>query len=152
MFMRLVALALLFCALSRPAAGAETAAAPPEIVRFPSGKLTLGAEKYPYCAAVDAAGGSMSWQAPELRAALKLSVRKSRAPILFFQAENDFDLGPSKELSKEMLEAGKVAELKIYPAYGETHFDGHSFTWLGSSIWFDDVFAFIEKNCPPRKQ
>ncbi len=108
----------------------------------------LGAEKYPFCAAVDASGGAMSWKvAPALHKILKESVRQSKAPVFFFQAENDFDLGPSNDLYKEMKTVGKSAQIKIYPAYGKTHFDGHSFTWLGNLIWFEDVFAFIQKNC-----
>jgi carboxymethylenebutenolidase len=111
-------------------------------------ETVLGAEKYPYCAAVDASGGAMSWDdSPELHDLLKQSARNTKAPIFFFQAKNDFALGPSKDLYKEVIDAKKVAQIKIYPAYGKTHFDGHSFTWLGSSTWFDDVFAFIQKNC-----
>lgn len=111
-------------------------------------ETVLGAQKYPFCAAVDASGGAMSWKAaPRLHDLMKSSVRESKSPIFFFQAENDFDLGPSKDLYAEMKKAGKVAELKIYPPYGKTAFDGHSFTWLGSSIWFNDVFSFIQKNC-----
>lgn len=114
-------------------------------------EAVLGAEKYPFCAAVDASGGSMSWKvAPRLHDLMRRSVRNSKAPIFFFQAENDYDLGASKELYKEMRGAGRSAEMKIYPTYGKTHFDGHSFTWLGSSIWFEDVFAFIKKNCETR--
>ncbi len=111
-------------------------------------ETVLGAEQYRYCAAVDASGGAMSWDgAPELQTLLEQSARNSKAPMFFFQAENDFTLAPSKELYQQMLAAGKIAEIKIYPAYGKTNFDGHSLTWLGASIWFSDVFAFIEKHC-----
>jgi dipeptidyl aminopeptidase/acylaminoacyl peptidase len=111
-------------------------------------ETVLGAEKYSFCAAVDAAGGAMSWQvAPQLHDLMKKSVRNSKTPIFFFQAENDFDLGPSKDLYKKMRANHKTAEIKIYPPFGKTHFDGHSFTWLGSAIWFNDVFAFVQKNC-----
>ena len=111
-------------------------------------ETVLGAEKYPFCAAIDASGGAMSWKvAPELHDLLKQSAKNSKSPMFFFQAQNDFDLGPSKDLYKEMTASGKTAEMKIYPAYGKSNFDGHSFTWLGSSIWFGDVFAFIEKHC-----
>jgi dienelactone hydrolase len=113
-------------------------------------ETVLGAERYAFCAAVDASGGAMSWkEAPALIELLKKSVRRAKAPILFFQAENDFDLGPSRDLYREMIDAGKTAEMKIYPPYGESSFDGHSFTWLGSSIWFDDVYAFVQKHCGP---
>ena len=113
-------------------------------------ETVLGAQRYAFCAAVDASGGAMSWkEAPELQALLKASVRDAKAPILFFQAENDFDLGPSRVLYDEMLAAGKPAQIKIYPAYGTTAFDGHSFTWLGGSTWFADVFEFVQAHCPP---
>jgi len=111
-------------------------------------ETVLGAANYPFCAAVDASGGAMSWaEAPALQVVMKETVRSSKSPIFFFQAENDYTLEPSQVLYKEMLAAGKSAEVRVYPAYGKTHFDGHSFTWLGSSIWFNDVFGFIQKNC-----
>jgi hypothetical protein len=46
-----------------------------------------------------------------------------------------------------MKDAGKVFELKIYPAFGKSAPDGHSFNWLGSSVWADDVFSFLSKHC-----
>ena len=108
----------------------------------------LGAAHAPYCAAVDASGGAESWAAaPELRALMKESVRKSNAPIFFFQAENDFDLAPSKTLLAEMQLAGKQGELKIYPPYGVSRREGHSFAYRGSATWFNDVLAFMQKHC-----
>jgi dipeptidyl aminopeptidase/acylaminoacyl peptidase len=78
---------------------------------------------------------------------MKAAVRKSDVPIFFFQAENDFDLSPSKVLYAEMKQAGKEATLKIYPPYGSSNREGHSFAYLGSSIWFSDVFSFLQKHC-----
>ena len=75
------------------------------------------------------------------------AVRRSRAPILFFQAENDYDLSPSRTLSAEMKEAGKAVELKIYPAFGRSASEGHSFAWSGSTVWADDVFRFLRMHC-----
>lgn len=111
-------------------------------------ETVLGAKSYPFCAAVDASGGAMSWnEAPPLQELMKEVVRASKSPIFFFQAENDYTLEPSRVLYNEMVAAGKTAEIKIYPPFGSTPFDGHSFTWLGSSVWFEDVFAFIQKHC-----
>jgi dienelactone hydrolase len=111
-------------------------------------ETVLGAQKYPYCAAIDASGGAMSWkEAPELQEVMKRSVRESKSPMFFFQAENDYNLDPSKILYREMTAVGKVAQIKIYPPFGKTAFDGHSLTWLGSAVWFEDVFAFLQKNC-----
>jgi len=108
----------------------------------------LGAERASYCAAIDSAGGAQSWaQAPELQSLMMRSVRNSRAPIFFFQAENDYDLSPSRVLSAAMKEAGKEFELKIYPPFGKDVGDGHTFGYFGSSVWADDVFRFLEKHC-----
>ena len=79
----------------------------------------LGAERGSYCAAVDASGGAESWTlSPELQDFMTHAVRNSRAPIFFFQAANDYDLSPSRELSAAMKNARKAYEVKIYPAYG----------------------------------
>ncbi len=112
-------------------------------------EAVLGAAHGTYCAAVDASGGAETWNdAPDLQDLMKAAVRKSDAPIFFFQAENDFDLSPSKVLFAEMKQAGKDATLKFYPPYGSSNRDGHSFAYLGSSIWFSDVFVFLQKHCP----
>lgn len=112
-------------------------------------EVILGMEHGSYCAGVVASGGAESWkQSPELQALLRSSVRKIEKPILFFQAENDYDLTPSKELYSQMIKAGKVAQIKIYPIYGKTPKDGHSFAYMGASIWFEDVYSFIDRYCP----
>ena len=108
----------------------------------------LGAAQADYCAGIDASGGAETWgEVPELQSLMKSAVQKSNAPIFFFQAENDFDLSPSKVLFAEMRQAGKEAVLKIYPPYGSSSRDGHSFAYLGSGTWFNDVFAFIQTHC-----
>lgn len=108
----------------------------------------LGAEQGSYCAAIDMSGGAESWaQAPELRAAMIRTVRKAQSPIFFLQAENDYDLSPTRILSAEMKSAGKSYQMKIYPAFGKSAEDGHSFAYLGGSVWADDVFSFLERHC-----
>lgn len=107
-----------------------------------------GAERASYCAAVDSAGAAQSWaDAPEVQALMTRAVRNSRAPIFFFQAENDFDLFPSRVLSAAMKHAGKEFEIKIYPPYGTSHMDGQTFGYFGSSVWAADVFRFLNQHC-----
>ena len=111
-------------------------------------ETVLGAERVRYCAAIDAAGAAESWTSvPKLQARMIAAARNSQAPILFFQAENDYNLAPSRVLSEEMKNAGKPAELKIYPAFGRSAADGHNFSRLGASIWAGDVFRFLERYC-----
>ncbi len=111
-------------------------------------EAVLGAEQVPYCAAIDGAGASMSWaEAPELRDVMLRAAVASRAPMFFFQAENDFDLSPSRALAAAMAATGKTAEIKIYPAYGKTPGEGHNFAWLGPTMWGADVLAFLRQHC-----
>ena len=111
-------------------------------------EAVLGAERENYCAAIDSAGGAQSWaQAPELQALMKRAVQNSKAPIFFFQAENDYDLSPSRTLSAAMKDAGKVFELKIYPPYGDSTKEGHSFGYFGGSVWAKEVFRFLNQHC-----
>src|SRR6185503_8606794 len=109
----------------------------------------LGAEKADYCAALDGAGAAMSWgAAKQLRERLLRAAQSARAPVFFYQAENDYDLSPSKELSAAMKAAGKPFAVKIYPAYGKDAPAGHSFAYLGVATWGPDAFAFLERHCP----
>jgi carboxymethylenebutenolidase len=111
-------------------------------------EVVLGAERGSYCAAVDSAGAAQSWEdAPEVQALMIRAVRNSRAPIFFFQAENDYDLSPSRTLSAAMKDAGKEFEIKIYPPYGKSTQDGHTFGYFGSSVWGVDVFRFLDQHC-----
>ena len=111
-------------------------------------ETVLGAERGNYCAAIDSAGAAESWaQAPELRSLMTRAVRNSNAPIFFFQAANDYDLSLSKTLSAAMRDAGKTYEVKIYPPYGISAQEGHTFGYFGSSVWADDVFRFLEQHC-----
>jgi dienelactone hydrolase len=108
----------------------------------------IGAGRLPYCAAVNAAGGSTSWDAsPIIPIHLHRLAGEVRVPILFFQAQNDFSLRPSIDLSQTAAQHGADALVKIFPAFGTTPADGHSFAYLGSEIWGDDVLGFLNNNC-----
>jgi carboxymethylenebutenolidase len=108
----------------------------------------LGAEQSGYCAAVDASGGAESWDlAPALQTVMLRAVEHSTVPILFFQAENDYTLAPSRTLYAAMTRLKKPAEIRIYPPYGDGTAGGHSFTYRGATLWIDDVVHFMEANC-----
>jgi carboxymethylenebutenolidase len=110
----------------------------------------LGAARADYCAAVDVAGGAESWDlAPPLRDAMERAVRSSRSPLLFLQAHNDYNLAPSRVLYAAARAAGKPAEIHLYPRFGATTAEGHSFAWRGVPVWNDDVLRFLDRHCPP---
>lgn len=116
-------------------------------------ETVLGAEKASYCAAINAAGAAQSWSdAPTVQTLMIDAVRNSKAPIFFFQAENDFDLSPSKVLSEAMKTAAKPYQIKFYPPFGTSAKEGHSFAYMGSSVWAEDVFNFLNKNCLVEKK
>jgi len=111
-------------------------------------EAVLGAEQGDYCAAIDSAGGAQSWTlAPKLQTVMMRAVRNSKSAIFFFQAANDYDLSPTNALSQAMKGAGKPYERKIYPTYGSSADDGHTFGYFGASVWADDVFRFLAEHC-----
>ncbi len=108
----------------------------------------LGAQSGEYCAAIDSAGGAQSWaKAPQLQSLMRRSVQNSKSPLFIFQAENDFDLSPTRVLSSLMKDAGKVFRAKIYPRFGSSAESAHTFGYFGSSIWGEDVFEFLKEYC-----
>jgi dienelactone hydrolase len=117
-------------------------------VSFGGIQAVLGIGTGRYCAGIDAAGAAQSWSmAPQLQTLMLRAVKNAKAPVFFYQAENDYDLAPTKVLSQAMKKAGKKFQVKIYPAFGKTVQDGHAFGYFGSSVWSEDVFAFLHKYC-----
>jgi dienelactone hydrolase len=111
-------------------------------------QTTLAAERGAgYRAAVNFAGAAQSWgPVVELRERLTTAVRNAQMPIFFIQAENDFDLTPTRALSAEMQRAGKSHQVRIYPPHGTSHQNGHDFCVTGVDTWGADVFPFLEAN------
>jgi Xaa-Pro aminopeptidase/dienelactone hydrolase len=98
-------------------------------------------------AAVDFAGAAMTWDdSPEIRDRLLAAVRNARVPIYFIQAENDYNIGPSRTLAAEMDRLGKPNRMTIYPPFGVTRQDGHTLGLRGGAIWETDVFGFLDEH------
>ena len=112
-------------------------------------ETVLGAATGGYCAAVDAAGGAESWdEAPALRDLMLRAARDAPQPIFFFQAQNDVTTAPTRELFAARTAAGRPAEMRIYPALGNSPRDGHAFPYRGVDVWKNDVLRFLDQNCP----
>ena len=97
-------------------------------------------------AAVDFAGAAQNWQhSPELRARMIQAVQHSQMPIFFIQANNDYDISPSRDLAAAMEKSGKPHTLQIFPAFGKSNQDAHEFCVHGGEIWEPQVFPFLEQ-------
>lgn len=95
-------------------------------------------------AAVDFAGAAQTWAgAPTLQAAMTDAVRHARVPVYFGQAENDYDVTPSRAMSAAMTAAGLPNRLRIFPPFGVSTPEGHSFGYFGGATWGPDVAAFL---------
>jgi dienelactone hydrolase len=111
----------------------------------------LASQEEGYCAAVDAAGGASRWSgSASLRQLMTRAVEGARAPLLFFQAENDYSIEPSRELYAAATAAHRDAEIHIYPA--DPRFDpragaGHFFALRDADAWWSDVFGFVSERC-----
>jgi carboxymethylenebutenolidase len=97
-------------------------------------------------AGVNMAGAALNWKrSPEFKQWMMDMARDAKVPVFFLQAENDMDTDPSREASAEMTRLGKPNRIKIYPPFGKTTEDGHSFGYLGSHLWGPDVIAFLRE-------
>ena len=95
--------------------------------------------------AIDFAGAAQTWAgSPSLQTAMTSAATHARVPIFFGQTENDYDLAPSRVLSAAMSTAGRQNVLRIFPAFGTTTAEGHSFGYFGGARWGPDVAGFIQ--------
>jgi len=104
---------------------------------------------------LDFAGAAMNWEkGPQVPEWLIGKASAMQVPVYFIQAENDFSIRPSLELSAAMKKANRPYEVKIYPPYGKEAMDGHGFV-DATGIWGPDVFPtmneWIKSEKPSRK-
>jgi carboxymethylenebutenolidase len=95
-------------------------------------------------AAIDFAGAAQTWkESADLRDRMVKAVRQAQMPVLFIQAENDYDLAPSRTLAAEMEKANKPHASQFFPSFGKTAQDGHEFCVHGGEIWASKVFSYL---------
>jgi carboxymethylenebutenolidase len=102
-------------------------------------------------ALVPFAPGAMSWdQNAPLQDRLERAVGLAKAPIFLIQAENDYNLAPSRVLTKEAIKKKKDFQSKNYPPFGNSHQDGHwGFCSTATDVWGNDVLAFLDSQMKP---
>ena len=97
-------------------------------------------------AAVNFSGAALNWErSPLIRERMLEAGRRAKIPVYLIQAENDQSTGPSKDIAAEMLRLGLPHRMKIYPPFGKTVSDGHSFGYYGADIWGQEVLAFLRE-------
>jgi carboxymethylenebutenolidase len=108
----------------------------------------LEAERAHSIRAVIAFGpAAASWEgSPLLQHRLIHAARTIDAPVLIIHAANDYSTQPGRVLDSERARLGKPHQLKIYPPYGRTAAEGHSFLYLKPTIWEADVFRFLDQS------
>jgi len=106
--------------------------------------LFLAARDTSIRAAVVFSGAAASWaQSPELRQRLANAVAQTHAAVLFIHPANDYSIESGKTLAAELDRLQRPYELKIYPAFGTTPRQGHSFLFHSIATWESDVFDFL---------
>ena len=99
-----------------------------------------------YRVAVNCSGAAETWShSPDLQRRLTQAARHAAIPVFFLQARNDHDLTPNRVLSEQVKSAGRATESKVYPPFGSSTKDGHSFCVRGVNVWGPDVLTFIER-------
>jgi carboxymethylenebutenolidase len=68
-------------------------------------------------------------------------------PGALYSTRERQDLNATRDLATAMKNAGKVAQVKMYPPFGKSAEEGHSFAYAGCSVWAEDAFSFLEQNC-----
>jgi dienelactone hydrolase len=92
------------------------------------------------------APAAMSWRwVKGLDERMELAAQRARAPTLILQAQNDYDLAPSRVLGPILERAGKGRAV-LFPAFGSTEQKGHgAFACRpeGAAIWGPTVLEFF---------
>jgi carboxymethylenebutenolidase len=94
------------------------------------------------------APGAMSWRwVTGLDTRLQQAVQHAQAPVLIVQAENDYNLGPSRVLGPLLEKAGKGRAV-VFPAFGTTEQEGHGAfarRTEATAIWGATVLDFFRR-------
>jgi len=104
-------------------------------------------------AAVAFAPAAMNWgwNAP-LREHLLAGARRTRVPVLVVQAENDWNVGPTRDLPAAVRDGGGVGDGRMYPAVGGNAIEGHQLMVHAPDIWRTDVLAFLDAHLKPARR
>lgn len=97
-------------------------------------------------ACVSFAAAAMTWKhASEVRDLLLRHVDTTRCPVLFLQAENDFDITPSAALAERCHARGHTHMRHLFPPFGATHMEAHQIWIHALHLWAPVVLPWLER-------
>lgn len=95
-------------------------------------------------ACITFSAGGMSWNDPDLRNMLTNAISKTKSPLFLLQPSNDHFIGATQNLGALAVAKDHASRFKIFPPYGKTENQAHTFGIDGISIWGPDVLSFID--------
>lgn len=99
--------------------------------------------------AANFAGSAINWERSEaFRERLMRAASGAKIPVFLAQAENDFSAEPTRVLGRVLCGAGKVHRARVFPPFGVTPGEGHSFGVDGVELWADEVLGFLRAPAP----
>jgi carboxymethylenebutenolidase len=104
-------------------------------------------------AAVPFAPAAIMWKrSKEVRERLSRAAREAKVPVFMVQAENDYDVSPSRVVGAELEKLDRARNrVRVFPPYGMTAQEGHGgLCTRGFAVWGPEVLAFIEAAAPAK--
>ena len=97
--------------------------------------LALAADSRWSCG-IDFSGGASQWEKhPKIKQMLLNAAATVTQPLYLAQAENDFNIAPTKEISEVLKGRGHPHDAKIFPAWGVSGPEAPRFCAAGQQIW-----------------
>ncbi|MEQ9813921.1 MAG: dienelactone hydrolase family protein [Azospirillaceae bacterium] len=108
--------------------------------------LLAGAKEPGFACMIDFAGAAMNWEkAPGLAAHMKAAAASLTQPSFFIQADNDYSIGPTRDIVKHLEGSALPVWSRIFPGFGLTKDEGHLFERHGTMIWGPHVRVFLDR-------
>jgi dienelactone hydrolase len=86
-----------------------------------------------------------SWDgSPALRERLQQVANQINMPVMIVQARNDYSLSPGRGLDSVLTVLHKTHVFKLYAEFGKTNREAHNLIFLGTEVWEQDVFKFLD--------
>lgn len=108
--------------------------------------LALAADTRWRCG-IDFSGGASQWaKHPKIKKLLLDAASILTQPIFLIQPKNDFNIGPTNELSELLERRSHTHTAKLFQPWGTDGAEAHRFCAAGQQIWGPDVKRFLSEH------